>query len=113
MSSFDPWVYASCVPFSPQVINTVFGRTCPPSTSLSVWYSPSWTLRVRLNIDTPPLVGITFEITCSHLRSALFSMLYRLDDHIRGRLLSFVSTHRFNNLHAVFISLEDFYYGWS
>ena len=85
MTSFGPWVYASCVQSSPQVINTVLGRTCPPSTSLSAWYSPSWPLRVRLNIDTPSLVGYTLVDMPAAPSTALVSLSYKRRVHKRGR----------------------------
>jgi hypothetical protein len=52
-------VSASCVPVPPTILSAWLGQTRLPSTSLSTRYSPSWPLRVRLNIDTPPLVGFT------------------------------------------------------
>lgn len=72
MTSFDPWVYVSCVQSSPQVINPVQGRTRPPSTSLSARYSPSWPLRVRLIFDTPPLCRVTRVAGCDLRRDLSF-----------------------------------------
>ena len=111
MTSFDPWVYASCVPVSPQVINPVLGRTRPPSTLLSARYSPSWPLRVRLNIDTPPLVGFPPGNAPRSSSTSFISVVYGSRVPRRERVFPDGNTRLFNHLPLLHFSadLKEFY----
>jgi hypothetical protein len=69
----------SLVPQTPQVSTPVSGLTRQPVTSLSASVLASRPLRVRLQFDTPPLVG-------ARLCSARFSTTYTARDTRRARL---------------------------
>ena len=106
MTSFMFLVYASCVPIYSHVINKVLGRIYPPSTSPLVRYSPSWTLRVRCNFDTPSLVGVTSATAWSQALPPAFSICYAVLGCSRDPAIAHATRPLFNHLQAAPFSLE-------